>query len=43
VPIAAQAGVPVIIVNGSPTEMDDYATLRIDGDINIAVPQILTL
>jgi NAD-dependent deacetylase len=40
VPIAARANIPIIIVNGSPTEMDEYATLTIDTDINDAVPQI---
>lgn len=40
VPTAARANVPIIIVNGSPTEMDEFATLTIDTDINEAVPQI---
>lgn len=41
VPHAARSGVPIIIVNGSPTDMDELATVVVDGDINDVVPQLL--
>lgn len=41
VPRASNRSVPIIIVNGSATEMDHLATFRLDGDINDVVPQLL--
>ena len=43
VPQASRHGVPIIIVNGSPTEMDHLAKVVVDGDINDVVPQLLAL
>lgn len=40
VPIAHQAGSPIVIVNGSPTEMDHLATLVIRGPIGEVLPAI---
>ena len=41
VPIAAGAGVPVVIVNGSATEMDYMATEVLRGPISDLLPQLL--
>ena len=43
VPRAADRDIPIIIVNGSPTDMDHFATVVLDGDINDVVPQLLAL
>lgn len=41
VPIAAQAGATVVIVNGAPTEMDEFATHRVEGAISDLLPEIV--
>lgn len=41
VPLAARRNIPIIIVNGSPTEMDHLASVILDGDINDVVPRLL--
>lgn len=41
VAVAAKRKVPVIIVNGSPTEMDHLATVVIRGSISHALPRIV--
>lgn len=41
VPIAKMAGAGVVIVNGSPTEMDDIGDVVIRGSISDALPAIL--
>lgn len=41
VPIAARQGAPVVIVNGSPTEMDELATVVVQASIGDALPTIL--
>ncbi len=41
VPVAKQTGAGVIIVNGSPTEMDDLADVVVRGSISDALPKIL--
>ncbi len=40
---AAQYGVPVIIANGSPTEMDDLATVTVRGDLSHVLPSIIEI
>lgn len=41
VPIAARAGVPIVIINGSPTEMDDLATVVVRGAIGELFPALV--
>ncbi|MFN8050870.1 MAG: Sir2 family NAD-dependent protein deacetylase [Acidimicrobiales bacterium] len=41
VPIAAQQGTPIVIVNGSPTDMDELATVIVRGSISDVLPQIV--
>ncbi len=41
VPIAKTSGARVIIVNGSPTEMDDLADVVVNGSISDVLPRIL--
>ncbi|MGV1004135.1 MAG: SIR2 family NAD-dependent protein deacylase [Candidatus Nanopelagicales bacterium] len=41
VPIAAQGGTPVIIINSGPTELDDLASARITGSISETLPALL--
>ena len=41
VPQAVHYGAPVIIVNGGPTEMDDLATVIVEGPISELLPQIV--
>lgn len=41
VPIAKQSGASVIIVNGSPTEMDELADVVVQGSISEVLPLIL--
>ena len=41
VPLAARAGAPVVIVNGSPTEMDELATVVVRGSISEVLPRIV--
>lgn len=41
VPRASNRDIPIIIVNGSPTDMDHLATVVVDGDINDVVPRLL--
>lgn len=41
VPIAVDAGVPVVVVNGSGTEMDDLATVVIRGSISELLPALV--
>lgn len=43
VSLAASRDIPVIIVNGSPTEMDHLATVCVGGDIDDVVPQLFAL
>lgn len=43
VPLAANRDIPVVIVNGSPTEMDHLATVVVGGDIDDVVPQLFAL
>jgi NAD-dependent deacetylase len=38
---AHQYGIPVIIVNGSPTEMDDLATVVLRGDLSEVLPALI--
>jgi NAD-dependent deacetylase len=40
VPLAKRAGAAVVIVNGSPTEMDDLADVLVDGSISEVLPII---
>ena len=41
VPLAVRAGTPVIIVNGTPTDMDDAATVVVRGSISEVLPQLV--
>jgi NAD-dependent deacetylase len=41
VPLAARAGAPIVIVNGSPTEMDELATVVVRGSISEVLPRIV--
>lgn len=41
VPVAVHAGVPVVIVNGEPTDMDALATVIVAGDVVDVVPALL--
>jgi NAD-dependent deacetylase len=41
VPQAVNGGASVIIVNGGPTEMDDLATVIVEGPISELLPQIV--
>ena len=41
VPVAAQAGAKVIIMNGSPTEMDSIADILVPGDLTETLPALL--
>lgn len=41
VPVAAQAGATVIIMNGSPTEMDSIADILVPGDLTETLPALL--
>ena len=41
VPIAKTSGARVVIVNGSPTEMDDLADVLVTGSISQALPRVL--
>jgi NAD-dependent deacetylase len=41
VPVAAQAGATVIIMNGSPTEMDAIADVLVPGDLTETLPALL--
>jgi NAD-dependent deacetylase len=41
VPRARDAGVPVVILNGGPTEMDHRATVVVQGSISDLLPQML--
>lgn len=41
VPIAARRGVPIVIVNGSPTEMDHHATVVVRGLIGELLPAVV--
>ncbi len=41
VPIAATRGVPIIVVNGSPTEMDHRATVVVRGPIGELLPRLM--
>ena len=41
VPIAVRAGAPVVIVNGSPTDMDEAATVLVRGSISDLLPRIV--
>lgn len=41
VPIAARRRTPIIIVNGSPTEMDGLATVVVGGSISAVLPTII--
>ena len=40
VPIAKQAGAPVVIVTAQPTQFDDIADARLDGLISEILPQV---
>jgi NAD-dependent deacetylase len=41
VPRAKAHGAAVVIVNGEPTHMDEYADALVTGDINVALPALL--
>ena len=41
VPLAIRAGAPVMIVNGTPTDMDDVATIVVRGSISELLPEIV--
>jgi NAD-dependent deacetylase len=41
VPIAKQSGAKIVIVNGSPTEMDQLADVLVTGSISEVLPQLL--
>lgn len=41
VPIAARAGAPIVIVNGSATEMDELATVIVQASISDALPALV--
>ncbi len=41
VPLAHAQGAQIIIVNGSPTALDDLATVRVDGDITETLPFVV--
>jgi NAD-dependent deacetylase len=41
VPIAVRSGAPVVIVNGSPTEMDGLADVVVNGSISDVLPTLL--
>ena len=41
VPVAKQSGARVVIVNGSPTEMDDLAVALMRGLISEILPEIV--
>ncbi len=40
VPLAVAQGAPVVIVNGSPTAMDDLADVVINGSISEVLPAL---
>jgi len=40
VPLTVRSGAPVVIVNGSPTEMDDLATVVVRGSISEVLPTL---
>jgi NAD-dependent deacetylase len=42
VPMAARSGVPVVIVNGGPTELDEVAEVIVRGSIGSVLPDIVT-
>jgi hypothetical protein len=41
VPVAVSAGVPVVIINGGPTEQDDAAEVRLTGSISELLPAVV--
>jgi NAD-dependent deacetylase len=41
VPIAHGAGAPVVIINGSPTELDDMAHIHVTGSLSECLPRIV--
>ncbi len=41
VDMAAASGIDIVIVNGSPTEKDDFATAIVEGDIATALTELL--
>ena len=41
VPIAVGAGVPVIIVNRGPTDMDEVAAVRVEGALEVVLPELV--
>jgi NAD-dependent SIR2 family protein deacetylase len=41
VPIAANAGARVVIVNGGPTEMDAVADVAVQGPIGTLLPRLV--
>ena len=41
VPIASQLNVPIIILNGSPTELDHLATIKLTGSISDILPRMV--
>ncbi len=41
VPLAKAHGADVVIVNGGPTEMDDFADVRIEGSISEVLPSLI--
>ncbi|MGI9595612.1 MAG: SIR2 family NAD-dependent protein deacylase [Acidimicrobiales bacterium] len=41
VPIAKTSGAKIVIVNGSPTEMDDLADVVVQGSISSVLPQVI--
>jgi NAD-dependent deacetylase len=41
VPLAAAQGAPVVIVNGSPTAMDDLADVLLTGSISELLPAVV--
>ena len=42
VPIAHRAGADVVIINGSPTELDELASIRVLGSLSELLPAIVT-
>lgn len=41
VPLAVRGGAPVVIVNATPTDMDELATVRVRGSISEVLPHIV--
>ena len=41
VPVAKQAGAKIVILNGGPTDMDDYADVLVNASISDALPAML--